>query len=170
MSAYREPCRLSPQHVVTTFHYGRPPLDDWLKRYALVNQRSGTATTFVTTLGDTGEVVGYYSLATGGVDRQDAPPRVTKGIPNHPVPVIILARLAVHADHHGRNLGRHLLRDALLRVANAAEEIGVRALLIHAKDDDVRDFYLAQAEFEPSPVDPLQLFLLMKDLRKALAP
>ncbi len=116
------------------------------------------------------EVVGYYSLATGGVDRQDAPPRVTKGTPNHPVPVIILARLAVHADHQGRNLGRHLLRDALLRVANAAEEIGVRALLIHAKDDDARDFYLAQAEFEPSPVDPLQLFLLMKDLRKALAP
>ncbi|QWF22473.1 GNAT family N-acetyltransferase [Nocardioides sp. LMS-CY] len=144
-------------------------MDDWLKRYSLINQHAGMATTFVTTVGDSGEVVGFYSLATGGVDHQDAPARVTRGVPKHPIPVIVLARLAVHEDHHGQKLGRGLLRDALVRVSNAAEEIGVRALLLHAKDHEARDFYLAQAEFEPSPIDPLQLFLLLKDLRKSVS-
>jgi len=143
-------------------------LDDWLKRYSLINQHAGMATTFVATADDSDDVVGFYSLATGGVDHQDAPARVTKGVPKHPVPVIILARLAVHEDHQSQGLGRGLLRDALVRVSNAADEIGVRALLLHAKDDEARDFYLAQAEFEPSPVDPLQLFLLLKDLRKSI--
>lgn len=123
--------------------------------------------TYVTTCTQS-NVVGFYSLATGGVAHQDAPSRVVKGLPKNPVPVIILARLAIHEDHQGNRLGRGLLRDSMIRVANAADEIGVRALLIHAKDEEARDFYLAQAEFEPSPVDPLQLFLLMKDLKKAL--
>ena len=134
-----------------------------------MNQRSGMTTTFVVTADSTDEVVGFYSLATGGVARQDAPARVTKGVPNHPIPVIILARLAVHEDHQGQRLGRSLLRDVLVRVSNAADEIGVRALLVHAKDEDARDFYVAQAEFEPSPIDPLQLFLLLKDLRKSIS-
>ncbi|MGB7962629.1 MAG: GNAT family N-acetyltransferase [Propionicimonas sp.] len=125
-------------------------------------------TTFVTTVDDSSEVIGFYSLATGGIDHQDAPARVTRGVPKHPIPVIVLARLAVHEDHQSQKLGRGLLRDALVRVSNAAEEIGVRALLIHAKDDEARGFYLAHAEFEPSPVDPLQLFLLLKDLRKSI--
>jgi GNAT superfamily N-acetyltransferase len=142
-------------------------LDDWLKRYSLINQNAGMTTTFVT-VDDSDEVVGFYSLATGGVDHQEAPARVVKGVPRHPIPVIVLARLAVHEDHQGHQLGRGLLRDALVRVSNAADEIGVRALLIHAKDDEARDFYLAQAEFEPSPIDPLQLFLLLKDLRKSI--
>jgi GNAT superfamily N-acetyltransferase len=90
-------------------------------------------------------------------------------VARHPIPVIVLTRLAIHEDYQGNGLGRGLLRDALIRVANAAEEIGVRALLLHAKDDEARDFYLRQVrEFEPSPVDPLQLFLLLKDLRLAL--
>lgn len=168
MSRYLEPCRLSAEHVVANFRCGRQALDDWLKRFAMTNQRAGMTTTFVSTLDDANEVVGFFSLATGGVAHQDAPARITKGLPNHPVPVIVLARLAVHEDHQGKRIGRNLLRDCLLRVANAAEEIGVRALLVHAKDEEAREFYLAQAEFEPSPVDDLQLFLLMKDLRKSL--
>jgi GNAT superfamily N-acetyltransferase len=154
---------------VSGFRCGSQPLDDWLKRYSLINQRAGMTTTFVTTVDDAGEVIGFYSLATGGIDHQDAPARVTKGVPKHPIPVIVLARLAVHEDHQGQQLGRGLLRDALVRVSNAAEEIGVRALLIHAKNDEARDFYLSHAEFEPSPVDPLQLFLLLKDLRKSVS-
>lgn len=168
MSRYLDPSRLAPEHVVANFRCGRQPLDDWLKRFAMMNQRAGMTTTFVSTVDDTNEVVGFFSLATGGVIHQDAPARVTKGVPNHPIPVIILARLAVHEDHQGKRMGRGLLHDCLLRVVNAAEEVGVRALLVHAKDEAARDFYLAQAEFEPSPVDPLQLFLLMKDLRKSL--
>lgn len=168
MTSYREPARLTPDHDASRFRCGRQPLDEWLKRYALINQHAGMTTTFVTTVDDSDEVVGFYSLATGGVDHQDAPVRVAKGVPKHPIPVIVLARLAVHEDHQGQQLGRALLRDALVRVSNAADEIGVRALLIHAKDDDARDFYVAQAEFEPSPVDPLQLFLLLKDLRKSV--
>lgn len=169
MSSLLEPCRLTADHVVAHFRCGQQPLDDWLKRYALTNQRAGMTTTFVTAVRDTREVVGFFALTTGGIAHQDAPPRVTKGVPNHPIPVIILARLAVHEDYQGRRIGRQLLRDALLRVASASEEIGVRALLVHAKDEEARDFYLSQAEFEPSPLDPLQLFLLMKDLRKSLA-
>jgi GNAT superfamily N-acetyltransferase len=144
-------------------------LDDWLKRYSMINQRADMTTTFVATVGNSREVIGFYSVATGGIDHQSLPARITKGEPKHPIPVIVLARLAVHEDHQGMRLGRGLLRDALVRVANAAHEIGVRALLIHAKDDEARDFYLAQAEFEASPVDPLQLYLLMKDVRRSLS-
>lgn len=124
-------------------------------------------TVFVTCSGD--KVVGYYALATGGVERAEAPDRVSKGLPAHPIPVVLLARLAIDSVAQGRGLGRTLLRDALIRVANAADEIGIRALLIHAKDERAREFYMKCAEFEQSPTDPLHLFLLMKDLRKALA-
>jgi GNAT superfamily N-acetyltransferase len=84
--------------------------------------------------------------------------------------VVLLARLAIDSSAQKRGLGRALLRDALIRIEAAADEIGIRALLIHAKDDSARSFYMKQAEFEPSPTDPLHLFLLMKDLRKLLAP
>ena len=168
MSVYEEPCRLTGEHRVADFRCGQQPLDDWLKRFALINQRAGMTTTFVTCEEGAEDVVGYYAIATGGVAHADAPERVTKGIPRHPIPVIVLARLAIHEDHQGHGLGRGLLQDVLHRVNNAADEIGVRALLIHAKDEEARAFYLAQAEFEPSPVDPLQLFLLMKDLRKSI--
>ncbi|MFG2087501.1 MULTISPECIES: GNAT family N-acetyltransferase [unclassified Spirillospora] len=159
--------KLTAQDDVDAFDCGQPDLDDWLKRFALVNQKAGMSTVFVTSSED--GVVGYYALATGGVERADAPGRVVRGVPAHPVPVILLTRLAVHSGVQGKGLGRAMLRDALVRVANAAEEIGVRALLIHAKDDRAKDFYLRHAEFEPSPTDPLHLFLLLKDLRKNLA-
>jgi len=125
-------------------------------------------TTVFVTLSDS-KVVGYYALATGGVERANAPSRVTSGVPAHPIPVVLLARLAVDSSTQKNGLGRQLLRDALIRVEAAANEIGIRALLIHAKDEAARDFYMKQAEFEPSPTDPLHLFLLMKDLKKLLA-
>jgi GNAT superfamily N-acetyltransferase len=159
--------KLNPQDDVDEFSCGQPDLDDWLKRFALVNQRAGMTTVFVT-LCDS-RVMGYYALATGGVERANAPGRVIQGVPAHPIPVVLLARLAVDSSAQKRGLGRQLLRDALIRVAAAADEIGIRALLIHAKDDNARDFYMSQAEFEPSPTDPLHLFLLMKDLKKLLA-
>lgn len=159
--------KLQPEDDVDDFNCGQPDLDDWLKRFALINQRADMSTVFVT-LSD-GKVAGYYALATGGVEQANAPSRVTKGVPAHPVPVIVLARLAVDSSAQGSGLGRALVRDALVRVATAANEVGIRALLIHAKDEGAREFYLKCAEFEPSPTDPLHLFLLMKDLRKSLA-
>ncbi|WP_211253473.1 GNAT family N-acetyltransferase [Knoellia subterranea] len=126
------------------------------------------STVFVSSDLETRKIQGFYALATGGVENAAAPARITKGVPRHPVPVILLTRLAVDSSAQGKNLGRSLLVDALARVNAAADEVGVRALLIHAKDDDARAFYMHLAEFEPSPTDPLHLFLLIKDLRKAL--
>ncbi len=111
----------------------------------------------------------YYALSTGGVAHNIVPVRITKGVANHPIPVVILTRFAVDVEYQGVGLGRAMLRDALLRVSGAAAEIGVRALLIHAKDQIAKAFYLACAEFEESPTDSLHLFLLMKDLRKAIS-
>jgi GNAT superfamily N-acetyltransferase len=159
--------KLDQADDVDDFNCGQPDLDEWLKRFAWVNQRSSMTTVFVTL--SEGKVMGYYALATGGVERADAPGRVSRGMPAHPIPVVLLARLAVDSAAQKRGLGRALLRDALIRVEAAADEIGIRALLIHAKDDIARDFYMKQAEFEPSPTDPLHLFLLMKDLKKLLA-
>lgn len=167
MSQFSKPRKLDPQDDVDEFNCGQPDLDDWLKRFALINQRAGMTTVFVTL--SEGKVVGYYALATGGVERASAPARVAQGVPAHPIPVVLLARLAVDSSAQKSGLGRALVRDALIRVATAADEIGIRALLIHAKDESAREFYIKCAEFEPSPTDPLHLFLLMKDLRKSLA-
>lgn len=125
------------------------------------------ATVFVSTSLES-RILGYYAIATGGVEQARAPGRVTKGIPKHDVPVIILARLAVAREAQGLGLGRALLKDCLHRVARVSEDVGIRALLIHATDEAARDFYCSCAEFEPSPTDELHLFLLMKDLRKAI--
>lgn len=159
--------KLESQDDVDEFSCGQPDLDDWLKRFAFVNQRAGMATVFVTLSDD--KVVGYYALASGGVERADAPDRITRGVPAYPIPVVLLARLAVDSSAQKKGLGRALLRDALIRVQAAADQVGIRALLIHAKDESARDFYMRQAEFEPSPTDPLHLLLLMKDLKKLLA-
>ncbi len=167
MSDFTTPRKLSALDNVEEFSCGQADLDNWLKRFALINQRSGMTTVFVTISGD--RVVGYYALATGGVERAEAPERIVHGQPAHPIPVVLLARLAVDSSIQSRGLGRALLRDALIRVVAAADEIGVRALLVHAKDERAREFYMQCAEFEPSPTDPLHLFLLMKDLRKSLA-
>ena len=164
--AFGRPRKLEAADPVGEFHCGQTDLAEWIARFALANQQSGMTTVFVSMTA--GSIAGYYALSTGGVDHADAPARVTKGVPRHPIPVILLTRLAVDEQSQGAGLGRMLLRDALIRIDRAADEIGVRALLVHAKDDKARDFYLRAAEFEPSPTDPLHLFLLMKDLRRAI--
>lgn len=98
---------------------------------------------------------------------EEAPARIKKGLARHPIPVILIARLAVDASEKGQGLGATLLRDALFRIAAAADQIGARAVLVHAKDDEARKFY-EHFGFEPSPIDPLHLLLLMKDLRASL--
>lgn len=114
---------------------------------------------------NTGKVAGFYSLAVGSVEPSAAASRVIKGLARHPVPVMILARLAIDRTHQSAGLGRALLKDALLRTLQAADIAGIRAILVHAKDDAARNWYLNWG-FEPSPTDPYHLFLLIKDLVK----
>ena len=167
MSAAYEPVRkLSAVDAVETFDCGQPALNQFIQRYALVNQKANSAQTYVCCLHN--EVVGFYSLAVGSVDPEDAPARVTKGLARHPVPVMILARLAVDRDHQGKGLGMALLKDALLRTAQAADIAGIRCLLVHAKDEPARQWYQSW-DFEPSPTDPYHLFLMLKDLKALLA-
>jgi GNAT superfamily N-acetyltransferase len=149
-----------------TFDCGQPALNQFLQRYALVNQKANSAQTYVCCI--RGEVVGFYSLAVGSVDPQNAPVRALKGMARHPVPVMILARLAVDREHQGKGLGRALLKDALLRTAQAADIAGIRCLLVHATDEAARHWYESW-EFDPSPTDPYHLFLLIKDLKEVLS-
>ena len=154
--------KLSAAHATSAFNCGKEPLDRFLQRYALINQKAGSAQTYVACQGKM--VAGYYSLAVGSVRHADAPGRVGKGLARHPVPVMILARLAVDSTQQGKGLGRLLLRDALLRTLQAADIAGIRALLVHAKDDEAKAWY-ESFDFEPGPTDPRHLFLLMKDIR-----
>ncbi len=151
---------------VDAFDCGQAALNQFLQRYALVNQKANSAQTYVCCQGDV--VVGFYSLAVGSVDPDAAPSRVMKGLARHPVPVMILARLAVDREHQRKGLGQALLKDALLRTAQAADIAGIRCLLVHAKDDAARQWY-ASWEFESSPTDPYHLFLMLKDLKGMLS-
>ncbi|CDP51767.1 FIG001353: Acetyltransferase [Devosia sp. DBB001] len=158
--------KLDASHDVDAFDCGKEPLDRFLQRHALVNQKAGSAQTYVVCR-EGQRVTGYYSLAVGAVEHADAPGRVSKGLARHPIPVMLLARLAIDRSEQGKGLGKALLKDALLRTAQAADIAGIRALLVHAKDDEARAWY-EQFDFEPSPTDPYHLFLLMKDLRALL--
>lgn len=157
--------KLSAADDVDAFDCGSPALNQFLQRYALLNQKANSAQTYVCCV--EGAVVGFYSLVVGSVDPESAPSRVSKGLARHPVPVMILARLAVDQAHQGKGLGQALLKDALLRTAQAADIAGVRALLVHAKDDAARQWYESW-EFEPSPSDTFHLFLMLKDLKSLL--
>lgn len=158
--------KLASRHSVEGFECGKPPLDQFLKRFALSNQTSGSTQTYVVCRGDD-RVVGYYSLSVGAVDHENAPDRVRKGLATHPIPVMLIARLAIDRTEQGRGLGLALLKNALLRTVQAADIAGIRALLVHAKDDEARQWYL-NLDFEASPTDPYHLLLLMKDVRAIL--
>lgn len=166
--AYRPTEPLDKHQVLDEFRCGEPALDEWLRRHAVPAQASETARVFVTTLEDATTIVGYYALAAAHVAPADATARTLKGQPRgRPVPAIILARLAVDERHQRSGVGRSLMQDALLRSAQAAETIGARVLLVHAKHDAARDWYVKYG-FEPSPTDALHLQLLMKDIRRFL--
>jgi GNAT superfamily N-acetyltransferase len=157
--------KLSADHNVDTFDCGQPSLNQFLQRFALVNQKANSAQTYVCCIN--GKVAGFYSLTVGSVELMSAPLRVSKGLARHPVPVMILARLAVDQSHQGKGLGQALLKDALLRTAQAADLAGIRALLVHAKDEAARQWYESW-EFEASPTDSFHLFLLLKDIKALL--
>lgn len=160
------PALLTQQHLVAGFDCGKAPLNDFLTKHALQNQAGGGARTYVLARG--ARVVGYYSLAPASVSPEDAPERVRKGQARHPVPVILMARFAVAQNEQGKGLGKALFRDALRRALAGADVIGGRAFLVHAKDEEARDFYL-KFGMEVSPTNPFHLLLLFKDIRQTIA-
>lgn len=156
------PTPLEKSHDVSTFDCGSAPLNDYLRKHAFQNHQNRSARTYVVLDGQ--RVVAYYSLAAGSVRKQDVTPRVAKGLGNYPVPIFLLARLAVDQTEKGKGLGAALLKDGLLRCAQAADIVGCRAVLVHAKDAAAQAFYRKYG-FESSPIDEFHLYLLMKDIK-----
>src|ERR1043165_621993 len=159
------PVLLTKDHERNSFDCGVAGLNDYLKKYALQNQKKHAARTYVATRGN--RIVGYYSLAYGSLSLEEAPQSVKSGLSRHPIPVILLARLAVDSTEQGLGLGLALLKDALLRTVQAAEIAGLRAMLVHAKDDSARGFY-EKYGFERSPIDAYHLFLRLSDILSSL--
>ena len=157
--------KLRREHDLTRFDCGKAALNAWLQKYAWTSQQADSAKTYVVLSGNL--VVGYYSLTTGSVHKHESPERIAKGLANHPIGIVLLARLAIDRDQQAKGLGKALLFDALTRIEAASEVVAVRAVMAHAIDEAARRFY-EHSEFEPSPVNPFQLLLLLKDLRRAL--
>jgi GNAT superfamily N-acetyltransferase len=152
-------------HEFGDFYSGEAALDEWLKRRARANHVSGASRTYVVC--DEIRVVGYYALASGVVTVESAPGRFRRNMPN-PIPVAVLARLAVDRKWQGRGIGRALFRDAAQRVAQAADVIGIRGIVVHAISEDAKKFYLALG-FDPSPLEPMTLMVTLADVRSALS-
>jgi GNAT superfamily N-acetyltransferase len=162
---FTQPERLEAHHVREGFASGAEDLDEWLAKYAWQNQKANNCVTFVTCKLEDTRVLGYYAITVAGVAREETPARVAKGA-RRQVPCLLLARLAVDKSAQGSGMGRGLLADAIARTAGLAEEVGIRAMLIHARDEGARSFYMAHGEFLESPVDPLQLMLPVADVLK----
>ena len=155
---------LAEHHEIESFDCGVPALDDWLKRRARANEVSGASRTYA--LGDGDQVVGYYALASSAVAPAAAPGRFRRNMPD-PIPVVVLARLAVARSHQGRGLGRALFQDAARRVVHAAEAIGIRGMLVHALGEEAKAFYLSLG-LDVSPLEPMTLMCTVADLRAAM--
>ena len=162
--AVRAPQHPTSEHDVSEFDCGVPELDLWLKRRALQNESCRASRTFVIAEGK--RVVGYYALATGAVSQAVATGRVRRNMPE-PIPVMVLARLAIDRGQQRSGLGSALLRDALLRTLAAAEVAGIRAVLLHAISEEAKRFYLHHG-FAESPVEPMTMMVTLADIEKAL--
>jgi GNAT superfamily N-acetyltransferase len=157
--------KLDAGHVTDQFDCGCEELNRFLGKFALAGQRANSVQTYVAVRGRI--VVGYYSLAVGSAEHRTAPERVGKGLARHAIPVMVLARLAVDKREQGQGIGKGLLKDGLLRTARAADIAGIRAVFVAAKDDRARAFY-EHFGFDPSPGNPYELFLVVKDLKRML--
>jgi GNAT superfamily N-acetyltransferase len=157
--SWRRPEPLNPDHALFEFSCGRPELDDWLRQRAMANQVSGAAKSHV--MVDGGRVIGYYTLATAAVAHGNVGSRTHRTMPDS-IPAVILARMAVDEKHRGSGLGSALLQSAVETTLAATRAIGIGCLIVHARDEDARSFYL-HFDFEPSPTDPLHLILRLGD-------
>lgn len=157
MGQVTAPEPLSNSHQLAEFVSGEVVLDDWLKQRGLKNQALGATRTFVICKTGSKQVAGFYSLATGSVNHTDASGSLRRNMPD-PIPVIILARLAVDVSFRGKGLGADLLHDAVLRCYRVAENIGVRAIIVHALTEEAKNFYIHHG-FKVSQTQPRTLFL-----------
>jgi GNAT superfamily N-acetyltransferase len=155
---------LADAHELADFASGVASLDDWLKRRARANQASGATRTFV--VADGRRVVAYCAVASGGISIGGAPGRFRRNMPD-PIPIALLARLAIDREWQGRGLGRALFRDCAARVTHAADSLGIRGIVVHAISEQAKAFYLAIG-FEPSPLDPMTLMVTLGDVRAVL--
>ena len=160
MGIVTAPAPLDGNHKTAEFDCGNDTLNDWLKKRALKNQENGASRTFVVYQDD--RVVGYYALANGSVERIEAPKSIARNMPE-PIPIMVLGRLAVDLSMQGQRLGGSLLKDALLRTLKVAQEVGIRAVLVHAISEDAKRFYQAYG-FQVSPIDPMTLMLPIRHI------
>jgi GNAT superfamily N-acetyltransferase len=160
---FTPPEPLTDRHQTADFSCGTASLDDWLQRRALVNQNSGATRTFVICADE--KVMGYYALASGAISTQSVQGSFRRNMPD-PIPVVILARLAIDSSCQGQGLGRALFQDAAWRVIQAADTIGIRGIIVHAISEQAKNFYLALG-FDVSPLEPMTLTIPLKDLRTA---
>ena len=162
---FSSPEPLAAHNQLAAFDSGVPSLDDWLKRRAAQNQASGASRTFVTCDGN--QVAGYYALASSAVAPAQAPGRFRRNMPD-PIPVVVLARLAVDNTQKGKGAGRALFQYAARRAIHAAEAIGIRGMMVHALSQDAKNFYLRLGLTE-SPLDAMIPMITIADRSNALA-
>ncbi|MGH2850898.1 MAG: GNAT family N-acetyltransferase [Solirubrobacteraceae bacterium] len=167
MARFGDPEPLADRHVLDGFDCGTRSLNVWLVEHARAAASAHSARTYVIRDADRGRVVGYHALTAASVERHRATPTVTEGMPRYPIPVVLLARLAVDSSVSGRGLGAALLRDAMGRALAASEAVGVRALLVHAIDERARAFY-AHHGLDQSPTDPLHLMITITDIAASI--
>ena len=158
------PEKLGPQHELSEFDCSEPALNVWLQRRAMPNQESGASRTYV--ICDGTKVVGFYALAVGALAHEIAPGKMKRNMPD-PIPVMILARLAVDHRYQGLKLATVMLRDAVIRTLHVAEIAGIRAILVHAVSEEAKGFY-ERYGFHQSPVDPLTLMITLREAQLVL--
>jgi GNAT superfamily N-acetyltransferase len=164
---FLDPQPLDNEHRINGFDSGVGSLDIWPVKHARAALGAGTARTYVVVDSEQERVVGYHALSVASIEHDEATERARKGMPRYQVPAVLLARLAVDKSVQGEGLGAFLLRDAMTRAVSVAELAGIRILLVHALNDDARSFY-EHFGFEPSPSDPMNLQIIIKDVRAAL--
>lgn len=158
------PTLLTEEHLLNNFQSGIETLDYWLKRRALKNQISGASRTYVAC--NDFHVLAYYALASSAIVVEKASGKLRRNMPD-PIPVVVLGRLAVDQSLQGQGIGRALVRDAGMRILQAADTIGIRGIIVHAVSEQAKLFY-EKIGFEPSPLDPMTLMITLNDLRAAL--
>ena len=164
MGVSTPPTALTGSHQVSEFDCGNDALNDWLIKRALKNQNSGASRTFV--ICQDNQVIGYYALASGSVERMATPKSIARNMPE-PIPVMVLGRLAIDTRMQGQRLGSALLKDALLRTLSVSKNVGIRAILVHAISGDAKRFYLGYG-FRISPIDPMTLMLSIRHIERLL--
>lgn len=167
MARFLDPQPLDNEHRINGFECGVGSLDIWLVKHARAAAGAGSARTYVVVDAEDDRVVGYHALTLASIEHVDATTRAQKGMPQTPIPAMLLARLAVDKAVQGKGIGAFLLGDAMSRALSVAEQAGMRILLVHAVNDEARAFY-EHFGFEASPTDPMNLQLLTKDIRRAL--